>query len=255
MAPVSATSLFGGGVASASSLFETNVSKGPSAEQENARAIVSAQKREINRIRGYKPVLNLSEKRELGEIQKKIEAIQKKANAGTVRADELEDRTELLLEADRIIGKPIAKAGDEIDDKLAEYAGALEKLLEPKLDPSAQKRVDTLKRIKTTLEFAVDANPESATIRAQFQNVSKQLADQNPSRPISALSVAEKKAYDDLAELINETAGVEIQLSSKDTLRVAALESSILDLQSQLGDDPSQQPSSLSVNRAYTRLS
>ncbi len=252
MAPVSATALFGGG--SASTIFATMVSKGPTTAQENARAIVSAQKREINRIRGYKPILNPAEKRELSEIQKKIEAIQTKASAGTVRADELEDRTELLLEADRIIGKPIAKSGDETDDKLAEYAGALEKLLEPKLDPSAQQRVDTLKRIKATLEIAVDSNPDNATIRAQFQNVSKQLAAQNPSRPISALSVAEKRAYDDLAELINETAGVAIQLSSKDTLRVSTLESSILELQSQLGEDPTKLPSAQAVNRAYTRL-
>lgn len=252
MAPVSATSFFGGGTAS--SLFAATVSKGPTSAQENARVIISAQKREINQIRGYKPILNPAEKLELSEIKKKIENIQVKANAGTVRSDELEDRTELLLEADRIIGKPIAKTGDEIDDKLAEYAGALEKLLEPKLSPSAQQRVDMLKRIKTTLESAVDANPENATIRAQFQNVSRQLAAQNPSRPISALSIAEKRAYDDLAELINDTAGVSIQLSSKDTLRVSTLESSILDLQSQLGEDPTQLPSAQSVNRAYVRL-
>lgn len=252
--PVSAVSLFGSGSGDARSLFAITQERGPTAAQESARAIVDAQKREINRIRGYKPVLTPPEKLELSEIRTKIENIQRKTNDGTVRADELEDRTQLLLDADRIIGKPIADAGEEIEDKLAEYAGALEKLLEPRLDPRAQKRVDVLKRIKDTVEFALERNPDSATLRSQFQNIARQLTEQNPSRAISALSVSEKNAYDDLAELINDAAGVDIQLSAKDTLRVAALESSILELQSQLGDDPSQTPTAGAVNRAYSRL-
>lgn len=250
--PVSATSLFGAGPAT--SFFSITQSRGPTAAQESARVIIDAQKREINRIRGYKPVLNIAEKRELSDIQKKIETLQTKASNGTVRADELEDKTQLLLDADKIIGKPIAAAGEEIEDKLAEYAGALERLLEPTLNPAAQKQVDLLKRVKDTLEIALDRNSDSATLRAQFQNVARQLATQNPSRPISALSVSEKNAYDDLAVLINEAAGVSIQLSAKDTLRVAALEASILELQSQVGEDPAGQPSAAAVSRAYTRL-
>ena len=251
MQDISAVSPFGG--VSIWSVFSPGQGEGISPEQQSARVIIDSQRQEINRLRGYKPVLSNAEKAKLAEIQAKVVAIQEKSANGTVRPDELEDRKELLAEADRIIGKPTSEVDGE-DEKLAEYASLLQALLNPKLNPIQQKQLDRLERVKDNLEENLNRNPESATIRAQFQNITRRIEELNPPRAISELSIAERKAYDDLAELINERAGAKIQLSARDMIRVAELENSILDLQSLLPPDPSQQPTAQQVSRAYSRL-
>ncbi len=251
---ISATTILGGG--STDSLFVAGQGSSVTPAQQAAKAVVDASKREINRIKGYKLVLTPAEKHRLAEIQKKIVAIQKKASAGTVRKDELDDKTELLKEADRIIGKPTAntQTDEETDQKLADLAQKVQLLLNPKLDPATEQRVNNLIKIKKNIETSLSANPESATLRAQFQNVAKLVEQLNPPRPISSLSVSEKKEYDDLAEQINATAGAHIQLSARDSIRVAALEDTILKMQENLPPDTSSQPTSAQVSRAYTRL-
>jgi len=244
--------LFGGTALDA--VFSIGQTQGITPAQQTAKVTIDAQKREINQLRGYKPVLNLAEKAKLAEIQAKVVEIQQKSASGTVRPDELEDRLALLAQADEIIGKPTTEVDGE-DKKLVEYAGLMKVLLDPKLNPIQQKQLDRLERVKSTLEEAVSRSPESATIRAQFQNIVKLIEEVNPPRAVSELSISERKAYDDLAELINDRAGVEIQLSARDTIRVAELENSILNLQSQLPPDASQQPTSQQVSQAYMRLS
>ncbi len=105
----------------------------PSPQQETAWVSIIAQKREINRIHGYKLQLTPAESKRLSEIQADVIDIERKASGGTVRTDELDDRIELLAEADEIIGKPAVDVA--ADDTLAEFAQAVESLLEPKLDP------------------------------------------------------------------------------------------------------------------------
>jgi len=245
----SATAFFGS--PSTESIFSAGQSAGPTPEQESARVIVTAQKREINRIRGYKLDLSPAENHRLTKIQIEVQKIQSKASAGTVRQDELDDRLALLAEADKIIGKPTVDI--KADQFLADLAAVVKALLEPKLDPILQKRVDQFTRVKTTLETALNAN-NSDTLRAQFQRVSSHIDSLTPPRAVSSLSKAEQREYDKLAVLINDHAGVKIQLSSRETIRVAQLEQSISNLQGQLASGASQQPTSQQVARAYTRL-
>ena len=249
-----ATDFFGS--PSTDSVFSAGQSTPATDTQESARVIINSHKREINRIRGYKLQLSPAENQRLSEIQAEIIEIETKATQGLAREDELEDRLELLAEADEIIGKPTANVGDDEakSDELAEQAGILQALLEPKLSPALQKRVEQLERVKESLETSLSINPESATLLAQFQNVSGQIDTLKPPRPISQLSLSERKDYDDLADLINQTAGAEIQLSSRDAIRVAELEGSIIDLQATLPPDISQQPTPGDVARAYTRI-
>ncbi|NND49191.1 MAG: hypothetical protein HKN60_02950 [Rhizobiales bacterium] len=234
------------------SVFFNGQSAPPSPQQETARVSIIAQKREINRIHGYKLQLTPAESKRLSEIQADVIDIERKASAGTVRDDELDDRIELLAEADEIIGKPVVDV--EADDTLAEFAQAVESLLEPKLDPRKLAQVERLERVKATIEGNLNANPESPTLLSQFQSVSALIDGLTPPRPVSALSNSERELYDDLTELINDHTGVKLQLNSKEAIRVAELEKSILQLQEILPPDISQQPTPQAVARAYTRL-
>ena len=234
------------------SIFATGVTAPPTPQQETARVSIIAHKREINRIHGYKLQLTPGENLRLKEIQEEVVAIERKASAGTVREDELDDRIELLAEADEIIGKPVVDV--EADSTLAEFAQAVESLLEPKLDPTRLAQVERLERVKATIEENLNANPESLTLLSQFQSVSALIDGLTPPRPVSALSKTERDLYDDLAELINDHVGVKLQLNAKESIRVAELEKSILQLQEILPPDISQQPTSQSVARAYARL-
>ncbi len=234
------------------SIFSAGKVEGGTPEQETARATILAQKREINRIRGYKLQLNPAEKQQLAEIQQKVQAIEKKSSNGTVRSDELGDRLDLLAEADEIIGKPLVDA--KADDELAKLAGIMEALLNPKLNPVQARRVEMLTRVKDNIEASMLRSPESATLRNQFRNLTFQLLEANPPRPVSSLSLTERKAYDDLAIMINDRAGTKIQLSAKENIRVAELESSIINLQALSPPDLSQQPTTQQVSRAYTRF-
>ncbi len=246
----SPTQVFGS--PSTDSLFAAGLSQGASPEQETARVTIDAHRAEINRIRGYKLRLTPAEKNKLGEIQVRVQEIEGRATEGTVRDDELEERTQLLKDADEIIGKQTVDV--EADQFLANTAGILEALLAPKLDPATAAKVERLERVKDNLENLVNERPESKTLRSQFQSITVQLNSLTPPRPVSTLSPAGLKAYDDLAELINDHAGAKIQLNSRETIRVVELEASIISLQGLLPPDPSQQPTSAAVSRAYTRL-
>ena len=234
------------------SIFAVGVTAAPTPQQETARVSIIAQKREINRIYGYKLQLTPAENQRLAEIQEEVLEIERKASQGTARVDELDDRIELLAEADEIIGKPVVDV--EADDTLAEYSQAVETLLHPKLDPTQLAQVERLERVKATIEENLGDNPESPTLLAQFQSVSALIDNLTPPRPVSALSKTERDLYDDLAELINDHVGVKLQLNAKEMIRVAELERSILQLQELLPPDISQQPTPQSVSLAYARL-
>lgn len=249
-----ATDLFGS--PSTDSIFSAGLNAPATQEQETARITIKSQKREINRLRGYKLELTAAENQRLSKLQVEISKIERKAQNGTVRQDELDDRLELLAEADEIIGKPIANVGEDeaISDKLSELAGILEALLEPKLNSTLAKRVERLERVRDTLEERLNYNPESDTLRSQFQNITVLIDGLKPNRAISELSADERKTYDDLAELINNQAEAKVQLPSKDAIRVAELESSIINLQQLLAPDITGQPTPGDVARAYMRL-
>ncbi len=246
-----ASSLFGS--ASAETLFSAGQSASATPDQVSAKAIIGAHKREINRLRGYKLELTPIDKQRLAKLKEKIQIIEEKASKGTVRPDELEDRFEMLDEANRILGKPIVDV--EADAKLAEYTALKVALLEPKLDNATAKRVAFLERFRDTIEEEITNNPERFSLRAKFQGIDGLIKTLKPLRATSELSLAERKTYDDIVELINDHTGIKLELTAVESDKVAALERSIVALQSSLEPDLSQEPTPQAVARAYISLS
>ncbi|RME99829.1 MAG: hypothetical protein D6773_12350, partial [Alphaproteobacteria bacterium] len=240
------------GSTSAETVFAATATSGGSSEATTARAIITAHRREINRIRGYKLQLTPTETERLRKIQEKVVEISRKASAGTVREDELADRDELLEEADRIIGKPTVDL--EVDDKLAEYNALKVALLEPKLDPATKRRVEFLERYKASLEEEVTRRPESASVISRLQTVAALIDDLKPLRLTTELSPVERRTYDDIVELINDHVGRKVELTARESDRVIALERSIDLFEARVGPDLSQQPTPQAVSRAYTAL-
>ena len=233
-------------------MLSVGKSAGATPQQQTAQATITAQKREINRIRGYKLQLTPAENQKLSEIQQKIQQIGTRASQGIARPDEFKDRAELFREADRIIGKPTIDV--EADTALAKLNAEIEALLQPKLSKAVAKRVESLERIKSNFEDRIADNPESRTNLAQLQSLSRIITELKPLREVSQLSQAERRQYDDLVEQVNEHAGAKIELSSKEAIKVAELQRSISQLSSQLPPDASTQPTAAAVARAYVRL-
>ncbi len=248
--PASAESFFGS--TSANAIISAGQAASGTSDQQSAKAIITAQTREINRVRGYKLELTSTDKQKLAELKEKILAIEAKASAGTARADELDDRIEFLKEADLIIGKPIVDV--EADDELAEFNALKLALLEPKLDNATAKQVAFMERFKESVEQQISDNPERHSLALKFQSISGQIDLLKPLRSPSQLSKAERKTYDDIVKLINDHAGVKIELTAQESDKVAALQSSIANFQGSLGPDPSTQPSAQAVANAYTAL-
>jgi len=245
-----ATQVFGS--ATLDSVFTAGQSAAPTPAQEIASVTIRAHRREINRIRGYKLELTPAENQQLVDIRAEVQEIEQKTAKGTVRQFELDKRLDLLKEADEIIGKPIVDI--EADEFLANLAGILEALLEPKLNRVEARRVETLERIKEKVQLRFESKPDNSTLRAQLRNLIAQIGILKVPRSVSSLSPAERKTYDDLTKLINDHAGVKVQLTSREAIRVADLEKSIIDLQGQLPPDISTQPTPQAVSRAYARL-
>lgn len=243
-----AESLFGS--TSADAIIAAGVSSNAGSNEQIALATTIAAKREINRIRGYKIELSPAEKQRLLNIRTDIEKIEAKVGDGTVREDELVDRAELLEEADRIIGKPIIDV--EADAKLAEYNALKVAILEPRLDNATRDRVEFLERFKSNVEKQILESPDRLSLQRKLTSVSVILNQLNPLRSASQLSAREAKTYDDVVELINDHAGVKVELTAAETRRVEALERAITDLQGSLPNV--SQPSSQQAARAYVAL-
>ncbi len=248
--PVEATSIFGGG--SATSVFAANVSGGATDGQKAAQVVVDASKKQINRIRGYKIQLTPAENKRLSEIQEKISKISEKAANGTVRDDELEDRSELFLEADTIIGKP--SAGVENDDVLDGLREQIDEVLAPRLTPQQQDRLDTLNTLLASFEERLGDDPTNVVAIRQVQNIQRQISNIDVPRKVTELTVAEKQEYDELVEQANNHAGAKLLLNARESARVQALEETIGQMSSLLPADPAGQPTAAAVARAYARI-
>ncbi len=248
--PVEATSIFGGG--SATSFFAANVTGGATEAQQAAQVVVNASKKEINRIRGYKLQLTPAENKRLTEIQEQISKINDKAANGTVRDDELEDRSELFLEADTIIGKP--SAGVENDDVLDGLREQIDEVLAPRLTPQQQDRLDTLNTLLTSFEERLADDPSNVVAIRQVQNIQRQISNIDVPRTVTELTVAEKQDYDELVEEANNHAGAKLLLNARESARVQALEETIGQMSSLLPADPAGQPTAAAVARAYARI-
>ena len=246
-----ASAIFGS--KSASSVFSAGETQIRTPAQQSAEVIITAQKREINVLRGYKPTLSQTEKQRLSELEEIVRDVEKKSLNGTARQDEIDDRIEAIAEADEIIGKPVVDV--EADETLAEYNALKVGLLEPVLDSIKQKRVDKLTRLKAGLEEQIAENPGRRLLTSQFQTVSRQLEQVNPLNSPSDLSPAAQRTYDDVVELINNHTGVKLELTVGETRRVEELQSSISKLQSQLGPELGSGPTAAAVSRAYSTLS
>ena len=127
-------------------------------------------------------------------------------------------------------------------------------LLEPDLDPATAKRVAFLERYKDSLEETINRSPGRLTPQLQFQNVSSLINQLKPLRLTSDLSIAERKTYNDIVELMNDHVGTKVELTAEQNNRVIALERSIAQFQGSLGPDLSQQPTPQAVANAYTAL-
>ena len=244
------SSIFGSG--SAVTIFAANVTAGTTPAQQAAKTTIDSAKQEINRIRGYKLQLTPAEKGQLSKIQEKIQDINKKAAAGTVRQDELDDRAEYYLEADTIIGKPSSDV--ESDEILEAFRNKIDELLAPRLDRARANRLETLEKLKANLEEQISDNPKNRTAQLRFQNVSRQVSELTPSRPVHELSQSERVEYDNLVEQVNEYAGAKLVLNARDSIRVYNLEKTIQEMEGSLPPDPAGQPTSASVARAYARF-
>lgn len=223
---------------------------GSNSSAQNALTMTIAAKREINRIRGYKIELTLSEKQRLLDLQEKIKKIDVKINDGTVRPDELDDRIAFRDEADRIIGKPIVDV--EADETLKEYNNLKLAILQPRLDPTLRKRIEFMERYKDTLEKELSFNPDRLSLQRAFRGIASQIDRLNPLRSPAQLRGQEIKAYDDIVELINNHAGAKVELTVAESRRVEALQKAISDFQSQVPD--LSQPTPQQAARAYTAL-
>lgn len=246
--PANAESFFGS--ASADSIIGAGIADSGSSDGQVALSLTLSAKREINRILGYKLELTPSEKQRLTELQADITKIEAKINDGTVREDELNDRTEMIEEADRIIGKPIVEV--EADDKLKEYNDLKLAILQPKLSDARKRQIEFMQRYKDNLELQISESPGRITLQQAFRSVSSQLERLNPLRSASELNPREAKAYDDIVELMNDHTGVKVEITAAETRRVEALQKAISDFQSRLPDF--SQPSASQAARAYASL-
>lgn len=242
------SSVFGAG--DATSFFSIGVSQGATDAQQAAKVSIDAAKREINRIRGYKLQLTPAENKRLADIQTEIGELDKKAADGTIRADEIEDRSELFREADIIIGKPSAEV--EADSTLEGLRQQIDDLLAPKLNGAQERRIEQLERVKANFEEQLE-NGAGDIVRQRFRSISRQIQELAPPRQVSQLSVAEKTEYDRLVQEVNDYAGGKLVLNAQESARVASLERTIDQLSSSLPPDPSTQPTSAAVARAYAR--
>jgi len=246
-----ATDFFGG--RTADSVFSIGVSGGGATKaQLAAKAIISSNEREINRIRGYKIQLTPSDNQRLRVLRDKIITINEKATSATASTKDFENRIKFLAEADKILGKPSANV--EADDILATLRKKINDLLAPKLSRSVARRVKVLETLKASFTAQVERNTKSRTPQLQLQNVSRQILKLTPARSVSELSVAERREYDQLASLTNLQAGEKLVLNARESIRVADLQNSINSLKSSLPPDTSGQPTAAAVARAYTRL-
>ncbi len=246
----SISDVFGGGTAD--TIFSIGLSGGGNEGQQAAKVAVDAAKAEINRIRGYKPRLTPAESERLSKIQEQITALDSKARDGTIRPDEIENRSELFKEADTIIGKPSAEV--EADETLEGYREEIDALLAPKLDGAKKRRLNTLENLKANLEDQIGGGDDSAITRGRLINANKQINDITPPRRVQDLSVREKTEYDRLVKQVNDYAGAKLVLDVREASRVYTLQQNIDNLSGSLPPDPSTQPTSASVARAYARF-
>ena len=249
---VTASSIFGDSAGSATSIFAAGKSGGATDAQIAAKTVVDASKQEINRIRGYKPLLTPAENKRLGEIQTEITKLNEKAANGTLRTDEIEDRAELFLEADTIIGKPSANV--ENDDFLDGIREQIDDLLAPRLTPQQENRLETLNTLLAGFEERLAEDNTNVVAIRQVQNIQKQIANIDVPRLVSQLSVSEKQEYDALVEQANEHAGAKLLLNAQESVRVQNLEETIERVSSSLPASAAGQPTAASVARAYARL-
>mgnify|MGYP006921600771 CR=1 FL=1 len=240
------------GASTAEDLLSITAGGAGNEAEQAAKLSIGAMEREVKRIRGHKLVLTPADNERLAKLQERIQLINQRTSDGEVRADELEERTELYREADKILGKPSADV--ESDDTLESLNVQIHDLLLPRLNPAQAKRLELLETMSKNLTKQLDEDSSSLTARRQFQNVSRQIKELTTARQIHELSISERNQYDDLVEQVNSHAKAKLELHSREAIRVYQLEKAIEDLKASLPPDTADQPSSAAVARAYTRL-
>lgn len=202
---VSAASIFGNIqlTRSATDIFALNGATSVDANQVIAKGL----KREIDRLQGYKVDIQPADARRLADLQTRISRLDANAGANGLTPDQLEDRTELYRKAYEILGKPYVDL--DKDPALKDLVGQVDILLEPKLNPARQKRLENLRKLQENYIIQFNRGNTSKMLASRIANVQQQIRALTPPRQIKELNFEERASYDKLVDQINRRAGQE----------------------------------------------
>lgn len=221
------TTLFGG----ASNLFgeptaDAVFSAGLSTSVQANELIVTGLQRDLDRLNGYNVDLSPSRKQELEDLQAQIGRINERAGPDGVLTDsDAIERTELYQDAYKILGKNYVDV--KKDDKLTSLMQQVDDLLEPKLRGAAKARLERLRNMETHLLGTYEKGSTSRTTVRQIQNLQVQISNLTPPNKLSSLSNTERADYNALVNEINERAGTDLLLNSRDRLKAEQIQASI----------------------------
>jgi hypothetical protein len=140
----------------------------------------------------------------------------------------------------------------EADETLKEYNNLKLAVLQPRLDPALRKRIEFMERYKATLEKDLSFIPDRPALQRVFRSIASGIDRLNPLRSPSQFQAREVKTYDDIVALINDHAGVKVELTVAETRPVEALQKAIADFHGQIPDF--SRPLAQQAARAYTAL-
>lgn len=203
--PVSATAIFGSVqlARDPAEILSLNNSNGVNANQLISKGL----KREIDRLQGFKVDITPADARRLADLQARIGRLEANAGPNGLSTDQLNDRAALFREAYEILGKPYVDV--ERDPTLKQLVGLVDTLLEPKLNPAKQQRLENLRKLEENYYNQFARGNSSKTLAQRIANVQQQIKSLTPPRKIKELNFEERAAYDKLVEQINRRAGQE----------------------------------------------
>ncbi len=216
----SSDALFGAPTADA--LFSAGLSTSVQAND----LIVKSLQRDLDRLNGYKVDLSPSEQDRLASLQEQIGRINERASPDGVLSDsDATERTELYQKAYAILGKDYVDV--KKDSTLTELMQKVDDLLEPKLRGAQKARLDRLRTLEANFLNDYDPGTVSNAKMQQIRNIQVQIRELTPPRKISTLSVTERADYNSLVEQINEKAGTDLLLNTRDRLKAEQIQATI----------------------------
>lgn len=220
----SGTSLFGGG-GDPSNFFAANVTGSQTIKVDPMQMVVKGIQDEIDHINGYRTNLSVAEKQQLADLQTKISKFNDFAQGRSLTQDEISERSELYVEAYRILGKDYVNVAS--DEFLTQKTDELTALMANKPTGADAARLETLQNLKTSMLDRIESSGQTFTGEIYYlplRNVQRQIDQLTAPRDITELSPDELRQHDEIADAINEHAGQELQLKSDKRLHIARLQ-------------------------------